>query len=125
MEKGAAGRLGWIDLTARDADGLRDFYAAVVGWTPDPVDMGEYSDFNMLDADGAPAAGICNRRAGNAEQPAGWIPYFVVRDLDQSLAALEAGGGALIGEVRSAGTTRYLMAADPGGTPFALWEEGG
>ncbi len=123
MEKGPAGRLGWIDLTVEGADEVRDFYAAVVGWAPEPVDMGGYADYNMLDETGTPAAGVCHRKAGNADQPAGWIPYFVVRDLDAALSALTEKGGQLLGEVRSAGGVRYTMAADPRGTPFALWEE--
>ena len=29
------GTIGWTDLTVPDADGLRDFYSAVVGWGAD------------------------------------------------------------------------------------------
>ena len=122
MEKGAKGRLGWIDLTVDDADGVRDFYAAVVGWRPSNVDMGEYADYSMLDSDGAAVAGVCHRRGGNASQPSGWIPYFVVADLDASLAqAVERGGTAA--EPRKMGDTRWAVVHDPAGNPVALWEE--
>ena len=26
------GKIGWIDITVDDAEGLRDFYAKVTGW---------------------------------------------------------------------------------------------
>jgi predicted enzyme related to lactoylglutathione lyase len=33
----------WHDLTVDDADELREFDSAVVGWTPEPVPMGDYA----------------------------------------------------------------------------------
>lgn len=124
MAEGIKGRVGWIDLTVDDAPGVRDFYAAVVGWAPEPVSMGEYSDFNMCDAAGQPAAGVCHRRGGNAEAPVGWVPYFVVADLDAALTAAVAGGGT-VGTARTAGETRWAVVKDPSGAVFALWEEKG
>jgi hypothetical protein len=41
------GKIGWIDMTVDDADGIRDFYKTVVGWGSDDVSMGEYSDYSM------------------------------------------------------------------------------
>lgn len=38
--KHPVGSIGWIDLTVDDAPRVRDFYAAVVGWKPEPVPMG-------------------------------------------------------------------------------------
>ena len=57
-----AGDIGWLDITVEDAEGLRDFYAAVVGWTPGAVDMGEYSDFTMSDSGGTARAGVRDAR---------------------------------------------------------------
>ena len=41
------GMIGWTDLTVENADEVRDFYQAVVGWTPAPVKMGDYNDYCM------------------------------------------------------------------------------
>ena len=41
------GKVGWIDMTTADAEAVRDFYAAVVGFEPEPVSMGDYDDYNM------------------------------------------------------------------------------
>lgn len=38
------GTIAWHDLTVPYADPIRDFYEAVAGWRPEPVDMGGYSD---------------------------------------------------------------------------------
>jgi uncharacterized protein len=119
-----AGSIGWLDLTVQNADAVRDFYANVVGWRPEPVAMGEYSDYNMTGPeDDTPRAGICHARGGNAHLPAQWLPYFVVKDLDASVAALEARGGALIGEVRAmGGGARYAAFRDPAGAVAAIYQ---
>ena len=43
--------------------------------------MGDYSDFNMCDATGDAAAGVCHARGRNAELPPVWMVYFQVPDL--------------------------------------------
>ena len=54
------GTIGWTDLTVTDAERIRDFYKAVVGWTATALDMGGYSDYVMqMPGASAPAAGIC------------------------------------------------------------------
>lgn len=113
----------WMDLTVEDAERVRDFYAEVAGWRPEPVDMGGYSDFNMCDPDtGQPVAGVCFARGGNAGLPPVWLAYFTVSDLDASLAAVREGGGEVLAE-RTAGEARYAVIRDPAGAACALWQK--
>jgi len=64
------GSIGWTDLTVTDAEAIRKFYSAVVGWKADPVDMGGYNDFNMTPpASGEAVAGVCHARGGNTDLP--------------------------------------------------------
>ena len=49
--KAEIGKIGWTDLTVDNADEIRDFYTAVVGWKSSSVDMGEYSDYSMVTPD--------------------------------------------------------------------------
>lgn len=121
---GEPGGVVWLDQTVERADEVRDFYAAVVGWRPEGVDMGGYQDFNMLaPQSGRPAAGVCFRRGGNADVPAGWIVYLRVADLEAALAEVEARGGEVLSSVRVSGGVRYAMIRDPGGSACALAEE--
>jgi predicted enzyme related to lactoylglutathione lyase len=53
-KKQAVGTVGWFDLTAENADLVRDFYQAVVGWDYEPVGMGDYNDYSMI-----PAGAVC------------------------------------------------------------------
>lgn len=118
------GSIGWIDLTVPDAEGVRDFYAAVTGWKPEPVDMGAYSDFNMTaPGTGEPKAGVCHARGANKDIPPVWMIYITVSDLDQSLATCRAGGGKVLGGPRTmAGMGRYAFIRDPAGAVSGLFE---
>jgi len=117
------GKIGWIDITVDDANGLRDFYADVVGLVPDAVSMGEYDDFNMtMPASGEPVCGICNARGGNKDLPGGWMVYFVVDDVDASAAACTAKGGNILVEPRGLAGGRFCVLEDPSGATAALYQ---
>ena len=118
-----AGKIGWIDITVDDAEGLRDFYAEVVGWKPENVDMGEYADFNMtMPESGTPAAGICHARGGNAGLPRQWLIYIVVPDTEKSAAACTANGGKVLVGPKSMGGGKFAVIEDPGGAVAALYQ---
>jgi predicted enzyme related to lactoylglutathione lyase len=117
------GRITWVDLTVTQADAVRDFYTAVVGWTPADVDMGEYVDFNMLGTDGTPAAGICHARDSNTGLPPTWLIYITVDDLDARLETCRTLGGDVLAEPRSLGAMgRFAVVRDPAGAAAALYE---
>jgi predicted enzyme related to lactoylglutathione lyase len=122
-ERPGVGTVGWVDLTIDAADAVRDFYADVIGWKPEPVTMGQYVDYNMTTPGGVPAAGVCHRRDGNAHIPPVWMVYFVVADLDDSIAKVQARGGEVVAEPRRAGNSRYAMIKDPAGAIAALVQQ--
>lgn len=117
------GKIGWIDMTVENAEELRDFYATVVGLKPEAVDMDGYSDFTMtMPASGEAVSGICHARGSNADQPGGWLIYFVVEDLDASAAACVANGGKLRFEPRGLSGGRFCVIEDPNGAVAALYQ---
>jgi uncharacterized protein len=71
-------------------------------------------------ATGAPVAGICHARGGNAGVPAQWLVYIPVPDLDASLAACAAGGGTVLVGPKGSGTNRFAVIQDPAGAVAAL-----
>lgn len=115
------GTISWQDLTVADAEKVRDFYTAVVGWAPTPVSMGTYSDFVMT-ADGTEVAGICHARGANADLPPVWLIYITVEDLDHSMAECLRLGGALVAAPRGYGGGRYCIIKDPAGAICALYQ---
>jgi predicted enzyme related to lactoylglutathione lyase len=116
------GSIGWVDLTVPNADELRDFYSAVIGWVPTPLSMGGYSDYVMQAPEAeSPQAGICHARGANASLPPVWLVYLIVADLDASLEACTARGGEVLAGPRGAGgTARFAIIRDPAGAVAAL-----
>jgi uncharacterized protein len=122
---GPVGRIAWLDLTVGNAATTRDFYAQVVGWAPQEVEMRDgaerYADFNMLGADGSPVAGVCNARGVNAGLPPVWMIYLPVGDLGESLRRVEAEGGSVVGSVTDReGRVVYAAVQDPVGAYLSL-----
>jgi hypothetical protein len=118
------GTIGWTDLTVPNADEVRDFYAAVVGWKPDALSMGEYNDYVMVSpATGAGTAGICHARGVNADLPSQWLIYIMVADLDHSVRQCVEMGGKLLRPPTGMGSQgRYCVIQDPAGAYAALFE---
>ena len=116
------GSIAWFDLTVPDAPAIRDFYAAVVGWRPEPVDMGGYQDFAMTaPGSGTPVAGVCHSRGVNANLPPQWLMYIVVEDLDASVQrCTELGGSVIAGPRGSSSDGHYCVIQDPCGAVVAL-----
>jgi predicted enzyme related to lactoylglutathione lyase len=121
MDKPKVGSIGWMDITVPDAEVLKDFYSNVVGWKPEPISMGDYSDYAMKSEGGT--VGICHARGSNVGLPPVWLPYFIVEDLDAALANSDRLGGTRIGDVRSYGpTARFCVIRDPQGAHCVLFQ---
>ena len=118
------GSILWVDLTVPEAEEIRDFYAKVVGWKPDPVDMGEYSDYSMKSPKSdMPTAGVCHARGVNKDLPPYWLVYITVNDLDQSMKdATRLGGQIVVSAKGMGGQGRYCVIQDPAGAVVALFE---
>lgn len=117
------GKIGWIDMTAVDATGLRDFYEEVVGWKIEDTSMGDYSDYTMMSPDdGAAISGICHSRGSNTDMPGGWLIYITVADVAKSAAACVAKGGKLLVEPRGLAGGLFCVIEDPSGATAALYQ---
>lgn len=119
------GRIAWLDLTVDDAEETRDFYRQVIGWSAEDVamrDTGEtYADFNMLGAEGQPAAGVCHARGANADLPGTWLIYLPVGDLAESLDRVHSEGGQVLKTAKGDdGALSFAVIRDPVGAALAL-----
>ncbi len=120
------GTIGWRDLTVENAEKIRDFYVSVVGWESQPVDMGDYTDFNMI----APGikesvAGVCHARNSNANLPPQWLMYIVVEDVDRSAKRCVELGGEVIAGPRPMDGGRFCVIRDPASAVCALYSPPG
>ena len=112
----------WTDLTVLQALDLRDFYADVMGWKVEPVDMDGYEDYVMKDDRGV-VCGICHARGRNSGIPPVWLPYFRVASLEVSLKQCELRGGCIVRAPQACGPEmRIAIIQDPAGAFAALFE---
>ena len=122
-DKSQVGKIGWIDMTVDDADGIRAFYKTVVGWGSESVSMGDYSDYSMtMPASGEAVSGICHARGGNAELPSGWLIYIVVEDVEKSATACTENGGEVVVPIKGLAGGRFCVIRDPAGSTAALYQ---
>jgi predicted enzyme related to lactoylglutathione lyase len=116
-------RIAWHDLSVADAAGVRDFYAAVVGWQPQPLSMGDYDDYCMNDpVDGETVAGICHARGPNSQVPPQWLIYIIVPSVAAAAAKCTELGGAIVDGPRVAAGKNFCIIRDPAGAVAALIE---
>ena len=123
-EKPEIGSITWCDLTVSNAENVKDFYAKVIGWTPNALSMGDYDDFTMVAPESNKiAAGICHAKGSNAKLPPQWLIYITVADVDESVKQCELLGGKVISEPKSIpGYGRYCVIQDPAGAVCALFK---
>ena len=124
-QKPQTGMIGWTDLTVPNAEEVRDFYTKVVGWTSEPVEMGDYSDFTMVaPGTGDGVAGVCHARGSNEGLPAQWLIYVFVEDVEESAKRCRELGGELLAGPKSMGSASYCVIRDPAGAVCALYQPG-
>lgn len=117
----------WVDLATTDAEGARAFYSQLFGWeagdTPLPGG-GSYTTFRL---DGLTVAGMGELMPEQqaAGVPANWSSYVKHDDADAVAERITAAGGAVIVppmDVMEEG--RFMMAQDPTGAVFGVWQPG-
>lgn len=119
------GTVAWHDLTVSEVRTVATFYRDVLGMTLEPVPMGGYWDFNLVPGPGRdPVAGVCHARGANAGLPPAWLAYFVVDDLESSLAACQRHGGTVLTGPSRGSSGAVAVVEDPAGAVVALWENG-
>jgi predicted enzyme related to lactoylglutathione lyase len=116
------GDILWRDLTVNNAEQVRDFYKAVVGWQSSDHEMGEYEDYNMISpATGETVAGVCHARGSNAGLPAQWLIYITVEDVGSSARKCVELGGKVLNGPRKMGGGDFCVIQDPAGAVCALY----
>jgi predicted enzyme related to lactoylglutathione lyase len=113
------GSLAWTDARLTDPEAGKAFYAAVFGYTYEPIPGGppDYSTFKVGDDI---RGGIGGMMGASPEVPSHWLPYFSVVDVDAAIAAAESGGGRVLVQPMDTQFGRMATLADPFGAVFSL-----
>lgn len=111
----AHGTVHWNELNTHDSEAARAFYGATLGWTFEPMPMGDGSQYWVIRSGDAMVGGIFEMVHpafdGIAEH---WFTHFQVDDLAKRVQAVRANGGTITREpfkVPGVGTLAVLQAA--------------
>ncbi len=119
------GMPSWVDLATTDVDAAKDFYTALLGWSYQDEDAGEFGTYTMALSGGRPAAGMFNQPEEQRSMgiPPTWNTYVTVDDADAAAAAAKAAGGNVMMppmDVMEAG--RMAVLQDPTGAAICVWQ---
>ncbi|MFJ9246321.1 VOC family protein [Streptomyces sp. NPDC101776] len=120
----APGTPCWVSLTAKDQQAALDFYRDLFGWQGE-IGPAEFGGYAICTLTGKPVAGISpTMPVGDApEPPPAWTTFLVGTDARATQDAIVAAGGSLLAPVADIGTRgRMLVAADPQGAVFGVWQ---
>jgi uncharacterized protein len=120
MDNYEPGTPSWVDLASTDLPTSLRFYTGLFGWSAE--DQGpDAGNYQMFEIDGRPVAGgMASMTEG---QPSAWTTYVSVDDADATADRIKAAGGTLFVEPMDVMTVgRMVVAADPAGAVFGLWQ---
>jgi predicted enzyme related to lactoylglutathione lyase len=115
------GTPSWVDLTTPDLDGALRFYGGVFGWEFEDAGA-EAGHYHQALVRGRRVAGLGPAQPGGSAV-AYWTTYLSGTDVDAHAAAIgQAGGTVMFGPMDVEGQGRMLIAVDPEGAMFGIWE---
>ena len=113
----------WIDYGAADVEAAKAFYADVLGWTYEGGDDPQYGGYMTCQTKGLAAAGMAPQQ--DPDDPPKWMTYFASDDVDGTAKRITEAGGTLLFEPMDVGPMgRMVIARDPQGHPFGVWQGG-
>jgi len=111
----------WVDLGVADIAKASAFYAGLFGWEVHrgPPEAGGYA---LCVKNGRQVAGI-GPQMGPPGTPSTWTTYLATSDADETAGKIKAAGGHIVtGPMDVMEQGRMVIAADPGGAAFGLWQ---
>jgi predicted enzyme related to lactoylglutathione lyase len=117
-ETTSTSRFVWHELMSTDRATALAFYRDLLGWTVQPMDMGEIGEYHILRANGASFGGALELDASRGV-PSHWISYISCPDVDATAARIaELGGSVHLAPKDIPYVGRFLVATDPQGAYF-------
>lgn len=113
----------WADGTFGDPEGAKRFYGELLGWTFGES-MPEYGGYTQAHVDGKAVAALSPPPPGQ-DAPSAWCLYLASPDAAATATKIrEHGGEVLVEPMRVGGFGTMVLARDPGGTAFGVWQAG-
>lgn len=115
------GRFCWWELVTSDVAGAKDFYGKLVGWGSHELDMGGRPYTLWTKGEENNPGGLMQHPEGLSD-PAFWLFYILVADVDATTARVAGLGGQVLAEPMDVpGQGRMSVIALPSGAATALF----
>jgi uncharacterized protein len=112
----------WVDYGAADLDATKAFYASVLGWEYSGGEP-EFGGYLTVMRNGRMAGGMGPQQ--DPDDPPRWTTYFAADDAAATAAKIKDAGGRVLVEPMQVGPMgTMVIALDPQGNPFGLWQSG-
>ncbi len=112
----------WVDVGVPDIEAAKTFYTALLGWEYAGGDA-EFGGYLNAVSDGRMVAGMGPQMS--PDDPPRWTTYFATDDAAATTARIRDAGGAVLVEPMEVGHMgTMVIAQDPQGNPFGLWQAG-
>lgn len=114
-----SGSMQWIELSTRDVEAAKRFYADVFGWGAHTSDGPmPYTEFQL---GGESIAGMMEMSSDlPAEVPPHWLVYLGVDDVDAAVTQAQGLGASVMVPGMDFPGGRFAVLADPQGAPFGI-----
>lgn len=114
----------WADAMIPDLQEAERFYGELLGWTFEEGSP-EFGNYTQARSDGRRVAAIVPTPAEVAGSPPSWSIYFASSGVDETARRIEAAGGrSAVDPMDVADYGRMMIAQDPEGTFFGVWQAG-
>lgn len=120
LEPNEPGALTLNQLNTSDAERAQEFYSGVLGWRFEPVEGGDMPYWGIYNGDRL--NGGMMPMPADAGAPSHWLVYFGSENVDDDAGRIGELGGTVMVPPMPIPSGRILVAADPQGAVFALFE---
>ncbi len=115
------GKFAWFELITADPERAKPFYAEVLGWKIRSFPMGAAS-YDMIFTGETLDTMIGGFAPARAAEPARWLSYVSIEDVDAAVATAMASGGTLVEPAADVpGAGRRARITDPQGAELCLF----
>jgi predicted enzyme related to lactoylglutathione lyase len=109
----------WNDCMTTDPGAARSFYEGLFGWRYEGTGEDGTEYWVCFNGDRSNGGLLKTPQEG---MPSFWYPYFAVESVDDAKARIESSGGTSMAGPQEVPQGRFLVAQDPQGAVFAVFE---
>ncbi|TDC62273.1 VOC family protein [Streptomyces hainanensis] len=114
----------WADVTLPDLEAGKRFYGELFGWTFETGTQ-EHGGYTQAYSDDKAVGALAPQMPGQNDVPPAWTVYFESPDVSATADRVARHGGeTLMGPMEVDPFGSLLIARDPAGVLFGVWQEG-